>query len=277
VSVTDRPDPDRPPLDAAVLRHDLVGGDSLWRTVNVLPETGSTNAIAAAAAREGAPEGLVVTTEHQVAGRGRLGRTWESPPRSGLAVSVVLRPDRVPPARWPWLPLLAGVAVRDCVVGSTGVEASLKWPNDVLVDGRKLAGILVERVDTPAGAAAVVGIGINVSLDADELPVPEATSLAMAGAATTDRTVLTVALLRRLEAHYRAWRTVGGDPEQGLRDEYVRACATVGQRVRIALPDGSALVGQALGVDSVGRLEVDADGARRAVGAGDVVHLRIGS
>lgn len=277
MSVADRRNPDRPTLDAAVLRRDLVETNSLWRTVDVLPETGSTNADAAAAAREGAPEGLVVTTEHQVSGRGRLGRVWASPPRSGLAVSVVLRPSRVSPSRWPWLPLLTGVAVRDCVAESAGVEARLKWPNDVLVEGRKLAGILVERVDTPLGAAAVVGIGINVSLDASELPVPEATSLALADAATTDRTVLTVALLRRLETHYRAWLDAEGDPGYGLRNDYVRACATVGEQVRIALPDGSALVGRAVGVDPAGRLEVDAEGVRRAVGAGDVVHLRSGS
>jgi BirA family biotin operon repressor/biotin-[acetyl-CoA-carboxylase] ligase len=264
-------------LDRDAIERALLENGSIWSRIDILDRTESTNTDAAAAARDGAPEGLVVMTEQQVAGRGRLGRIWESPPRSGLAVSVVLRPDRVPSARWPWLPLLAGVVVRECVVESAGVEASLKWPNDVLVEGRKLAGILVERVDTPTQAAAVVGIGINVTIRAAELPVPEATSLAIAGATTTDRTVLTVALLRRLEAHYRAWLTVGGDPEQSLRDEYVRACATVGQRVRIELPDGSALLGRALGVDAQGRLEIDADGSRRAIGAGDVVHLRGGS
>jgi BirA family transcriptional regulator, biotin operon repressor / biotin---[acetyl-CoA-carboxylase] ligase len=275
--MSDRPDPDRRALDASALRRDLIGADALWHRIDILDRTESTNADAAAAAREGVPEGLVVTTEHQVAGRGRLGRSWQSPPMSGLAVSVVLRPASVAPARWPWLPLLAGVAVRESVVDSAGVDASLKWPNDVLVAGRKLAGILVERVDTPIGAAAVVGIGVNVSLDTAELPVPEATSLALAGAVTTDRTVLTEALLRRLAAHYRAWLSVAGDPEHSLRAEYAAACGTIGQRVRIELPDGSAMVGLALGIDPAGRLEVDVDGERQTVGAGDVVHLRSGS
>src|ERR671923_2885328 len=92
-------------LDRDALRRELVRPGSMWTRIDILDRTESTNADAAAAARDGAPEGLVVATEHQVAGRGRLGRTWESPPRSGLAVSVVLRPDRVAPARWPWLPL----------------------------------------------------------------------------------------------------------------------------------------------------------------------------
>jgi len=264
------------PLDRAAIEYALVRDDSLWREVDVREQNESTNADVAVAARDGAAEGLVVTTEHQIAGRGRLGRTWESQPRSGLAVSALLRPNAVPPARWPWLPLLVGLAVRESVVTVAGVEAVLKWPNDVLVGGRKLAGILVERIDSDAGAAAVVGVGINVSLGADQLPTPEATSLLLAGATSTDRTALLVDLLRRLESRYWAWLANGGDPEV-LRTDYVSACATVGQRVRVAMPDGATLVGRAVGIDSSGRLEIDTDGERHAVGAGDVVHLRSGS
>ncbi|HKE71917.1 MAG TPA: biotin--[acetyl-CoA-carboxylase] ligase [Nocardioidaceae bacterium] len=264
------------PLDRAAIERALVQDDSLWRELDLREQTESTNADVAAAARDGAAEGLVVTTEHQVAGRGRLGRSWESPPRSGLAVSVLLRPESVPASRWPWLPLLVGLAVRESVVTVAGVEAVLKWPNDVLVGGRKLAGILVERIDSDAGPAAVVGVGINVSLAADQLPTPEATSLRLTGATSTDRTVLLVDLLRRLETRYRVWLTTAGDPEP-LRTAYVSACATVGQRVRVAMPDGTTLVGRAVGIDAAGRLEIDTDGVRRAVGAGDVVHLRSGS
>jgi BirA family transcriptional regulator, biotin operon repressor / biotin---[acetyl-CoA-carboxylase] ligase len=261
-------------VDRDALEIALLGADSLWRRIEVVESTDSTNADVAAAARDGASEGLVVAAEHQRAGRGRLGRQWESPPRSGIAVSVLLRPDSVAAARWPWLPLLAGVAVHDCVADVAAVEARLKWPNDVLVDGRKVAGVLVERVDADAGPAAVIGIGLNVSVGPAELPTASSTSLAIAGAATTDRATILVELLRRLESRYRGWVGAGGDPAAGLRADYVAACDTIGREVRVELPDGAPLVGGAVDVDAVGRLVVDTDGDRRVVGAGDVVHLR---
>ena len=174
----------RPPLDAerlAAADPDLLTG----LTVEVVEEAASTNALVIERARSGAAEGLVVAAEHQNAGRGRLDRTWETPPRSGLTFSVLLRPT-APTASWPWLPLLAGYAV-DKALKAAGYEASVKWPNDVLLDGRKVAGILVERVETDAGPAAVVGIGLNVGMTAEELPVPEATSLAVAAAGDRPR------------------------------------------------------------------------------------------
>ena len=126
----------------------------------------------------GAPSGFVLATDHQTAGRGRLGRTWTAPRGSSIAMSVLLRPAREP-ATWTWLPLLAGLAVADSLRAMADVPAVLKWPNDVLVDGAKICGILAERVDAPSGAACVLGLGINVHLAADELPVPTATSLAV--------------------------------------------------------------------------------------------------
>ena len=269
--------PDRPALDAAALRDDLVGPGSLWRTVDVLPETGSTNEVVAERARAGEAEGVVVVAEHQSAGRGRLLRRWVAPPRSSLLLSVLLRPDAVAAGRWPWLPLLAGVAVHDCVADVAALDARLKWPNDVLVSGHKVAGVLVERVDADAGPVAVIGIGLNVSLAPAELPTESSTSLAIAGAATTDRASILIELLRRLESRYRDWTGAVGDPDAGLRADYIAACDTIGRNVRVELPDGSPLLGQARGIDAQGRLEIDANGARRAVGAGDVVHLRSGS
>ena len=265
------------PLDRDRLETALLGADSLWRRVEVVESTDSTNADVAAAARRGTDEGLVVVAEHQRAGRGRLGRRWESPPRSGIAVSVLLRPSSVGPARWPWLPLLAGLAVHDCLADVAAVEARLKWPNDVLVVGRKAAGVLVERIDSDAGPAAVIGIGLNVSVGPTELPTPWSTSLAIAGAATTDRATILVELLRRLAARYHDWIGAEGDPAAGLRAAYVAACDTLGREVRVELPDGDPLVGRAVGVDMSGRLELSVGGERRVVGAGDVVHLRSGS
>lgn len=263
-------DLDRPPLVAAALRSALVGPRTLWTDVVVTSSTGSTNADAAAAARAGAPEGAVHLTDVQTSGRGRLDRAWSSPAGSGVIVSVVLRPDSVPAARWVWLPLLVGLAV-DATVHECGVESGLKWPNDVQVDGRKIAGILLERVETPLGAAAIVGIGLNTTLRRDELPVETATSLALEGATETDRTIVVRSLLRNLEALYRAWSASGGDPAAGIRDSYVRRCVTIGRRVRVELPLDETWVGQATGIDDLGRLVVDG----RAISAGDITHLRL--
>jgi len=262
-------DLDRPPLDAQALQSALVVPGGFWTDVVVTASTSSTNADLAAAAREGAPEGTVHTTDHQVAGRGRLDRTWDSPEGSGIAVSVLLRPVDVEPARWVWLPLLVGLAVA-ATVEESGIVAGLKWPNDVEVDGRKIAGILLERVETPDGPAAVVGVGLNVTLRAEELPVETATSLQLEGATETDRTVVLRTLLRNLEALYRAWRTRGGDPASGIRESYVRRCVTLGSEVAVAMPDGSTLTGRADDVDELGRLVVDGT----AVSAGDVTHVR---
>lgn len=247
---------------------------SLWTEVEVRPTSGSTNAVLAARARAGAPAGVVLVAEHQTAGRGRLDRVWVTPPRAALTFSVLLEPARVPAERWPWLPLLAGIAVSEGVRRVAEVDTSLKWPNDVLVGDHKLAGILVERVDTPTGAMAVVGVGLNVSLTAAELPVATATSLLLAGARTTDRSVVLREVLRSLEALYVQWQADEGDASRGLLESYVRRCGTLGRRVRVELPTGEQLVGEATGVDGDGRLEVRTEAGARILGAGDVVHVR---
>ncbi len=262
-------DLDRPPLDAVALRAALTGPGRFWTDIVITQQTGSTNADVAEAARSGAPEGTVHATDVQVAGRGRLDRTWESPAGSGIAVSVLLRPDTIPARRWVWLPLLAGLAV-DATVRELGVECGLKWPNDVLVDDRKLAGILLERVETPHGAAAIIGVGLNVTLRRDELPVDTATSLQLEGATETDRTLVLRALLRNLEALYRAWIEAEGNPAAGIRDSYERRCVTIGTRVRVALPNDESLEGEATAIDELGRLVVDG----RAISAGDITHVR---
>lgn len=262
-------DLDRPPLREAELRRVLEGAGGLWREVRVVAETGSSNADLAARAAE--DEGIVLVAEYQNAGRGRLDRTWTAPPRSGLFFSVLLHPGDVPVARWGWLPLLAGVAAAEAVTRVSGVDVRLKWPNDLMVGERKLAGILAER----AGEGVVLGIGLNVSLREDELPVPGAISLALAGAATTDRSPLLRAVLREMETLYRRWSAAGGDARlSGLHTAYTAACATIGRRVRVQLPAGRVLIGTATGIDDDGRLLVDGPDGTEAVGAGDVVHVR---
>jgi BirA family biotin operon repressor/biotin-[acetyl-CoA-carboxylase] ligase len=244
-----------------------------WR-VEVRDASASTNASVAARARAGEQPGLVLVAEHQTAGRGRLDRAWVTPDRAALTFSLLVAPRGVPVARWPWLPLLTGLAVAEGVRRATGVRAALKWPNDVLVGDLKVAGILAERIERPGGAVAVVGVGLNVSSTAAELPVPTATSLALAGATATDRTDLLVAVLASFSELYDGWLAVRGRAGAGLHDAYVAGCATVGQRVRVELPADGPLEGRATGIDEDGRLQVD-DGHRvHAVGAGDVVHVR---
>jgi BirA family biotin operon repressor/biotin-[acetyl-CoA-carboxylase] ligase len=270
-------DLDRPPLPERSLRSALVRPGRLVTDLRVVAETGSTNADVSELAMAGAPEGTMVVAEHQIAGRGRLDRTWSSPPRSSLMFSVLLRPTEVPARRWPWLPLLTGCAVVEALAATAGVEPSLKWPNDVLLDGRKLCGILLERVETSTGPAAVVGVGLNVTAVGDELPATTATSLRTAGASTTDRATLLIGLVRTLEALYGGWRGAGGDPETdggGLRAAYRRRCATVGREVRVQMGPDRFVEGVAEDVDVDGRLVVRTADGDRALGAGDVVHVR---
>lgn len=232
--------------------------------VRHVAETESTNADVAVAARDGAPEGTVIVADHQTAGRGRLDRTWETPAGSGLAMSALLRPTQLDPALWPWIPLMAGVATAEAVA-RLGLVAQLKWPNDVEIDGRKLAGILVERIDTTDGPVAVVGIGLNVAMSAAQLPVQTATSLSLQGIEVDRDAVLTVVL----EALGRCYDMLLVDAG-AVRAGYLAACSTVGSRVRLALPDGSTPEGDATDVDEHGRLVVDG----HPITAGDVVHVR---
>ena len=264
-------DLDRPRLDGPALAAALTRDSGLWTSLQVVDEIGSTNAeLTARAAGDDASEGAVLVAEHQVTGRGRLDRVWSSPPRAGITVSVLLRPD-VPAARRGWLPLLAGVALAESVRGVTGVQVSLKWPNDLLAgDGRKLAGILAEST----GTAVVVGVGLNVSTTAAELP-ETATSLAGVLGSGVDRGPVLLAFLRALEARYRSWVAVAGDPiASGLAQDYLRWCSTVGTTVSVALPDGSTLDGVAEAVDWDGRLVVATGDGPVALASGDVRHVR---
>jgi BirA family biotin operon repressor/biotin-[acetyl-CoA-carboxylase] ligase len=263
---------ERPPLDAAALQAALVRDSRLWRTLEVVDELGSTNAVLAARAADDEPEGAVLVAEHQSAGRGRLDRTWVSPPRAGLTVSVLLRPD-VPAARRGWLPLLTGVALAEAVGEVSGVRTSLKWPNDLLAaDGAKLAGILAEA----AGGAVVVGTGLNVTTRREELP-PTATSLSVVTGGPVDRGPLLLAFLRGLERRYLAWTAALGDPvASGLAGDYLAWSSTVGAEVAVTLPDGSELAGTVTAVDWDGRLVLRTGADTVELASGDVRHVRAG-
>ncbi|MGH3912216.1 MAG: biotin--[acetyl-CoA-carboxylase] ligase [Pseudonocardiaceae bacterium] len=267
---------DRPPLRDDVLRQALLAPVGHYAALDVVATLPSTNAALAAAARDGASERTVLIAEHQTAGRGRANRSWVAPARSGLTFSVLLRPDEVPQGRWGWLPLLAGVALCRTLTALGGIPAVLKWPNDLLlgVSRRKAAGILAEVVPGPA---VVIGIGLNVTLQPDELPVPEATSLALEGSACTDRELLLCALLGELDTEVLEWRRHGGDPDAaGLRETYRHCCATLGEQVRVELSGQPTLIGKAVDLDSAGRLVVLSGEGHHALAAGDVTHVRTG-
>lgn len=270
------------PIERATLLAELVDVESLWSAIDVVDETGSTNADLAAAARAGAPVGSVLLADHQSAGRGRLGRTWTAPPGTSVAMSVLVRPT-VAADRWTWLPLLAGLAVSDGIRQEADLPADLKWPNDVLVLGRKVSGVLAERVETPEGPAVVIGMGINVHLTPEELPVETATSLAIVltelglGAFPLHRTSIVSTTLRSLERILARWEEVADVPgpgDGGLALAYRERCATIGRDVRVDLSDGTSVLGVARDVDGSGRLVLDTADGSRTFGAGDVVHLR---
>lgn len=188
-----------------------------------------------------------------------------------MAISVLLRPPAaVPIGRWLWLPLVAGLAVADALIEVAAVSAELKWPNDVLIDGRKICGILAERVLSGSGdgAAVVIGLGINTRLSAAQLPVPTATSLALVGAEVTDQELIT-AVLRALGGWYSRWLE-GEDLSAVLSAR----CGTIGREVRVEVVGGEPVTGVAVGVDRDGRLLVRAIDGVRSFAAGDVIHLR---
>jgi BirA family biotin operon repressor/biotin-[acetyl-CoA-carboxylase] ligase len=260
-------DLDRPPLSQRRLQR-VVEPGGRWREVRVVTRTGSTNADVAAAARAGAAPGLVVVAEQQDTGRGRLDRRWEAPARSAVLMSMLVQPA-VPPAAISLLPLVVGVAVAEAVRQVASLGATLKWPNDVMLDGRKVGGILVERV----GDVFVAGVGVNVSTRPDELPVPQATSLLVAGGGA-DREPLVKEILRAVDRWLATFESAGGDAPSVLR-AYREICETIGRRVRVELPGGRTVIGTVTGVDEGGRLVVATDaGDVHELAVGDVTHVR---
>ncbi|MEB4211573.1 biotin--[acetyl-CoA-carboxylase] ligase [Mycobacterium sp. 94-17] len=271
----------RTPLDESALRAELIGTGLGWRRLDIVEQTGSTNADLLERAASGDDvAGAVLIAEHQTAGRGRHGRGWSATPRAQVTMSVGVSVVDVPTTGWGWLPLAAGVAVVDTVtplLAGTGAQAGLKWPNDVLAGPRespgKLAGILAEV----AKPVVVIGLGLNVTQSADEIDGPGATSLLDLGVAAPDRTRLVAGLLTELGRRIVAWRAARG-ADWSLAADYRARSLTIGTRVRAHLPGGKQVEGTASAVDDQGRLCLEATGPGGGqtvvVAAGDVVHLR---
>ena len=253
-----------------------------------LDEVGSTNSdlVARVSSEEGSswPDFSVIATDNQVAGKGRLGRDWRAPAGASLAVSVLLRPHTpagrpLPPESLGWFGLLAGLAMtRACnSVLPEGKRAMIKWPNDVLISGRKVCGVLSELVTTGDGMALVVGTGVNIALAEDQLPVPTATSLAIEGAHTSVDELL-AAYLTEFSRITKVFVSAAGNVRSsGLLDQIRDECDTIGRSVRVELPSGENPVGTAIGINEEGSLVVEMANCAEplVVSAGDVTHLRV--
>ena len=235
---------------------------SPWRVERVA-ETGSTNDDLAAAARRGEPSGAVLVTDHQTAGRGRLGRRWETPPGAALLVSVLLRPTPASASRLHGATQAVGLAARSACADVAGFTPELKWPNDLMVGSRKLAGVLAEAVE----GAVVVGMGLNVSWPTE--PTEQAVSLAAVLGRPVSRDDVLDCYLAHLAERVAQWN----DGPDRLLDDYRAALATLGRAVRVELPQ-RVVEGTAVDLTAEGALVVEHQGERLEVSAADVVHLR---
>ncbi len=279
------------PLNRGALAdQDFLSATGIAKLV-VVDSTGSTNADllrSVTVEPKSWPDLSVLTAEYQTAARGRLDRRWEAPPLSSVSVSIVLRPVNaegrpLPSQCYSWLSLLAALALRETLLETAGIPAELKWPNDVLVRGRKIAGILAQLGPMVEGSAppVILGTGLNVSLSSAELPVPTATSVALEQPLTVDRTLLLKSYLSHFAVLYRSFCNADGDPAAGmaggpsLHKRVEAVLVTLGKQVKAQLPGDHEIIGHATRLDDYGSLLV-VDGAahEHVVTAGDVVHLR---
>lgn len=290
------------PLDVALMRAALVDTPTTtWQSLEVADVTGSTNSdMVQRATTDPTCDRALLLAEYQTNGRGRYTRSFVAPPHSSISFSALIRTRTVTPQRWALLPLATGVAVIEglrSALREVGVDAgvgagsasgapgeidlSLKWPNDILCNGGKLAGMLVEMAavdrtypDGSSAAAIVSGVGINVTQSADELPVDYAVSLAMVlGDRTPSRENLAIAIFTELDRRVREWRQGG----TAMLEDFVDRCSTIGQEVDVQLPGGAMAHGTAVDVAEDGCLLLrTAGGAVQAVRAGDVRHVRGG-
>ena len=233
----------------------------------------STNLEAARRAVEGAPEGLCVVAGEQTAGRGRHQRQWVSPKDAGLYFSIILRP-RFEQSVWPLLTLMTAIAVHDALLDACSLETDIKWPNDILVNEKKLCGILAETVETCLGRAVVVGIGINLtskSFSPDLYGV--ASSVEDATSKSPGVEVVLAALVRVLITHYQLLQRRGG-PEVIVGEWCARSSYATGKRIRVSENNENfSAITRGLERDGALRVETD-DGEIRIVRAGDVTVVR---
>lgn len=266
--------PTRTPLDPAALRERLA--EAGYRHVEVVEQTVSTNTDIADRVRlsDELPDMSVLLAEEQTAGRGRKGRAFFAPAHSQVICSVLIRVTEVPVERISLLPLLTGLSIAEAVRSSSGLAATVKWPNDVTYEGRKLSGILVEAAHLQPHAALILGFGVNYDLQPGEIPVEHASSIAALCDTVPSREDFTVEILTTLAENLARWRNLGGAP-QTILPRYRELSSTLNTQVRAHLPGDKTLVGRAVAIDDDGELIIRTeDGQRHTVRAGEIVHLR---
>jgi BirA family biotin operon repressor/biotin-[acetyl-CoA-carboxylase] ligase len=257
---------------------ELTASQEFASRLEYLPEIGSTNTYLLEHSKNPAdwPDFSVVLTDNQTAGRGRLDRVWEAKAGRSLAVSVLFRPSGFGIENFGWLPLAAGLAMQNAVASLIhDADVKLKWPNDVLVNGEKISGILAEVL--PDGKGVVIGAGLNLGQTKSELPIPTATSLALHGVTGFQLDDVLVRYLASLKRIYEELTDLAGDVEgSDLKNEMLSVSSTVGSEVLVSLPDGTSFAGKAIGLDSQGRLLIATENPIeiRAVAAADIEHLR---
>lgn len=202
--------------------------------------------------------GDIITAEFQSAGRGRLDRSFEAKPGTGLLFSAFVVPTR-DKSEWGFIPLLVGLSVAEVL----GIEFFTKWPNDILSDLGKVGGILCEV----HGDGIIIGVGINVSMTHEQLPVPTATSVLLTLGSAPDRSELLIAILKEIAFNLAEWES-GED----LIDDYLDSSSTMGKSVSVQLPDDTTLIGKAAGISAQGELLLDSG---EVVSVGDIVHLSL--
>lgn len=244
------------PLDTSIINAAI---GHYWR-VNVVERTGSTQSDLVTLARAGsAAAGDVLVADYQSEGRGRLKRSFVAPQGTALLFSFYLQPKRVLD-NWGYIPLIVGTCLAQVL---SDFDANVKWPNDVLINEKKVAGIIAEATEN----GIVIGVGVNVGMQVNQLPVPTATSLLIAGARDVTRNHLLVQFLQNFEDKFLTWD--GGSDE--ISTEYLKLSATIGREVRVEYPHGATEKGLAVSISHRGELVLDSG---RHVQAGDIVHLR---
>lgn len=248
----------RAPLDKAEIAAFI---SQYWR-VSVVELTASTqNDLAELVKSKTAINGEVISAEFQSAGRGRLERTFEAVPNSALLFSFYISPKR-PRSEWGFIAHLAALTMHEVISEGLPLKVNLKWPNDILIGEKKVAGLLAQASDE----GVIIGIGLNVAMTVDELPVGTATSLAIAGSRELNRNIILSKFLKLFEGKFSAWET-GVD----FNESYSNVCSTLGKEVQIEVGGRANRTGIAKSINGFGALVLE-DGFE--VNVGDVVHLR---
>lgn len=264
-------------LNTASIQADLTT-EALGHSIHILTETASTNSLGMTLAASGAPHGTIILAEHQTAGKGRLGRSWVSPPNKNIYCSIILRNPRLQ-QYLTWIPLATGLALSEGIQKTLGIAPSLKWPNDLLIGNKKLAGILCESSSRgQSGGVFIVGFGVNVNADREDFPAElqaTSTSIFQESGHQSNRNILLTSIFNHLEKWY---DHLASDNIGAVQSAYTAACSTLGIDVRCTLNESREVHGRATAIGMDGSLQVIPfdQGARQAIEirSADVTHVR---